>query len=124
MQAERASLGVSAHTEVRCNFRLCLPDKKPCDSSCYLLAFRVCAARRGGQRGLAGTGRFAALRRRGTMDVAVPGAASEPSPAPCRRWACRERAALSGASLPHTHNGFLTSKIKAQGMNSEQNIWS
>lgn len=40
--------------------------------------------RRSGQQGLAGTGRFAALRRRGTIDVAVPGAASEPSPEPLR----------------------------------------
>lgn len=98
--------------------------KSPVIAAVIFLHSGFVLQRRGGQRGLAGTGRFAALRRRGTMDVAVPGAASEPSPAPCRRWACRERAALSGASLPHTHNGFLTSKIKAQGMNSEQNIWS
>lgn len=78
--------------------------------------------RRSGQRGLAGTGRFAALRRRGTIDVAVPGAASEPSPEPLRpqAWACGERAGLSGASLPHTHNGF-SHQDQSTGMNSEQN---
>lgn len=38
-----------------------------------------------------------------------------------RRWAGAERAGLGGASLPHTHNGFLPSNIKAQRVNSEQN---
>lgn len=75
--------------------------------------------RHSGQQGLVGTEGFAALRRRGTIDVAVPGAASEPSPEPLRLralgvWECP---GTQRGLLPQTHNGFLTSKIKAQGMN-------
>lgn len=33
----------SGHTEVRCNLRLCLPDKKHRDNYCYLTEFRVYA---------------------------------------------------------------------------------
>lgn len=34
----------SVHTEVRCNLRRCLPDKKHRDNNCYLTEFRVYAA--------------------------------------------------------------------------------
>lgn len=73
---------VSVHTEVRCNFRLCLTDKKHCDNSCYLIEFRVYAAQTQQSAGLVGTGRFAALGKRGTIDVTVPHAPSKPFPVP------------------------------------------
>ncbi|XP_010124718.1 PREDICTED: netrin-G1-like [Chlamydotis macqueenii] len=85
---------VSVHTEVRRNFRLCVPDKKHGDNSCYLAAFRACAAQTRRSAGLVGTGRFAALRRGGAVGATAPG--TVPSPPP-ERWVPQ---ALCAGQLP------------------------